>query len=166
MGYAERVLQPGERIVYRAKLHWIIFAPGVLSVIGGSAVAVYGAALPDEMAHFGYLVIGAALVATGLFSLLRAGVRRRNTELVVSTRRVIYKPGWGRRGASEVTLEEPENLKVSQGALGRRLNFGTVTLRGNAIVGPVSNVAAPRDFQLASGQTRPDLPARSHPLAI
>jgi hypothetical protein len=158
MGYAERVLQPGERIVYRAKLHWIIFAPGLLSVIGGSAVAVYGAALPDEMAHFGYLVIGAALVATGLFSLLR--------ELVVSTRRVIYKPGWGRRGASEVTLEEPENLKVSQGALGRRLNFGTVTVRGNAIVGPVSNVAAPRDFQLASGQTRPDLPARSHPLAI
>ena len=39
----------------------------------------YGAALADEMSHFGYLVIGAALVATGVFSLLRAGVRRHNT---------------------------------------------------------------------------------------
>jgi hypothetical protein len=156
MGHAERVLRPGERIVYRARLHWIAFAPGVLSVVAGSIVALCGAGLTDGAARYGYLAIGAALGAAGLFSLLRAGVRRMKTELVVSTRRIIYKPGWGRRGAGELDLRDAETLTVSQGVLGRRLDFGTVTVRaGGAVVGPVSNVAAPRDFQLPSAPAEP-----------
>ena len=30
MGYAERVLQPGETIAYRARLHWIIYLAGMV----------------------------------------------------------------------------------------------------------------------------------------
>jgi hypothetical protein len=160
MSYAERVLQPGERIVYRTRLHWIIFAPGVLSTICGSMAVAYGATLLDQTAHYGYLAIGAALGATGLFSLLRAWIRSINTELLLTTQRILYKPGWGRRGACEVDLGDAENLKVSQGVLGRRFDFGTVTVRGGgAVVGPVPNVAAPHDFRLAQGAPRPDRPA-------
>jgi hypothetical protein len=166
MGHAERVLQPGERIVYRARLHWIIFAPGALSIIAGALVTVWGGALPDQMAHVGYLAIGAALAATGVFSILRAWFRSMNGELVISTQRIIYKPGWGRRSASEVKLGEAEHLTVSQGGLGRRFNFGTVTVRGGgAVVGPVSNVDSPRDFHLAAGPSRSDRPMQPHPLA-
>jgi hypothetical protein len=151
VSHAERMLAPGERIVCRARLHWIIFTPGLLSIVGGSIAAVYGATLADVMAHDGYLTIGAALLAAGLFSLLRALVRRRHTVLVISTQRVIYKPGWGRRGVSEVKLDEAVDLTVSQGVLGRQFNFGAVTVRGGAVVGPVSNVASPRDLRLPSG---------------
>jgi hypothetical protein len=149
MSYAERILQPGERIVHRARLHWIIFAPGALSTFVGLTLAACGAALTDEVAHVGYLAIGAALVAAGLFSLLRAAVRRTKTELVVSTQRIIYRPGWGRRGPSEVALGDAEPPTLSQGFLGRRFDFGTVSVRGRGVVvGPVSNVAAPRTFHL------------------
>ena len=39
MGYAERVLQPGETIAYRARLHWIIYFAGMLLVAAAAALA-------------------------------------------------------------------------------------------------------------------------------
>ncbi len=147
MGYAERVLQPGERIVHRARLHWIIYAPGILSIVGAAIVAVYGGTLVDKPAHYGLLAIGAAVGATGLFSVLRAWFRGANTEIVVSTRRIIYKTGFVSRYTTEMNLNKIESVRVRQGLFGRILDYGTLIIRGvGAGIEPVANVAAPLDF--------------------
>ena len=147
MGYAERVLQPGEQIVYRARLHWIIYTPGVLSIVGAAIVAIYGYTLLDKPAHYGLMVIGAAVGATGLFSVLRAWFRSVNTEIIVSTRRIIYKSGFISRNTTEMNLNKVESVRVHQGILGRIFDFGTLIIRGvGAGIEPVANVAAPLAF--------------------
>jgi uncharacterized membrane protein YdbT with pleckstrin-like domain len=147
MGYAERILQPGEQIVYRATLHWIIYLPGVLSIVGASASAIYGATLLDKVAHYGFLAIGAAVGAAGLFSVLRAWFRSVNTEIIVSTRRIIYKSGFISRNTTEMNLSKVESVRVHQGIFGRIFDFGTLIIRGvGAGIEPVASVAAPLDF--------------------
>ena len=147
MGYAERVLQPDEKIVYRARLHWIIYTPGVLSIVGASLVALCGYVLVDPMLHYGLMILAGFVGATGLFSVLRAWFRSANTEIIVSTRRIIYKAGFVSRMTTEMNLNKVESVRVHQGLLGRIFDFGTLIIRGvGAGIEPVANVAAPLDF--------------------
>jgi len=147
MGYAERILQPEEKIVYRARLHWIIYTPGVLSIVGAAVVAIYGYTLIDPLLHYGLMIIAAFVGATGVFSVLRAWFRSVNTEIIVSTRRIIYKAGFVSRVTTEMNLNRIESVRVHQGILGRIFDFGTLIIRGvGAGIEPVPNVAAPLAF--------------------
>ena len=147
MGYAERILQPDEKIVYRARLHWIIYTPGVLSIVAAALVAIYGYVLIDHLLHYGLMIIGGFVGLTGLFSVLRAWFRSVNTEIIVSTRRIIYKSGFISRNTTEMNLSKVESVRVHQGILGRLFDFGTLIIRGvGAGIEPVANVAAPLDF--------------------
>ena len=40
MSYAEKVLQPGEQITYRGRLHWVVYLSGLLVVLLAAAIAV------------------------------------------------------------------------------------------------------------------------------
>ena len=147
MGYAERILQPGEQIVHRARLHWIIYAPGIAAIVVGAVVAAYGATLVDKAAHYGLLAIGALVGLAGLASALGAWFRSANTEIIVTTRRIIYKTGFISRNTTEMNLNKVESVRVHQGVFGRIFDFGTLIIRGvGAGIEPVANVAAPLDI--------------------
>ena len=53
MGYAERVLQPGETIAYRARLHWVIYLLGIVFAIVAIAAAGGAVALKNETLRIG-----------------------------------------------------------------------------------------------------------------
>ena len=147
MGYAERVLQPGETIAYRARLHWIIYLGGMLLVVVAIGFAVGAVALKQETIRVGLMLASVIALFLGLFQIVRAWIVAVNTEIIVTSRRVIYKTGFISRNTVEMNLDKVESVLVRQGILGRMLDFGTVIIRGvGAGLEPVDNIAAPLEL--------------------
>jgi uncharacterized membrane protein YdbT with pleckstrin-like domain len=145
MGYAERVLQPGETIVYRARLHWIIYFSAIVSLLVAAGLGI-GAAVTrhDQTIMVALAVVAAIALLVGLWQLAGAWVRASSTEIVVTTRRIIYKTGFVTRNTVEMNLDKVESVLVRQGVIGRMLDYGTVIIRGvGAGLEPVANIAAP-----------------------
>ncbi len=63
MGYVERHLLPGERVVYKTRLHWVLFVKPGLVFVGGIALALVLRLVPDPPWVW---MIGAAVALIGL----------------------------------------------------------------------------------------------------
>ena len=152
MGYAEKVLQPGETIVYRARLHWILYLGGILGVVAAVILAVAAVALPGEALRLGLIVAALIALFLGLFQMLRAWFVVANTEIIVTSRRLIYKTGFIARDTVEMNLDKVESVLVEQGLLGRLLGYGRVIVRGvGSGLEPIDRVAAPLELHLNIG---------------
>lgn len=147
MGYAERVLQPGEAVAYRGRLHWMPMAPGIaLTVLSGSLAIIASVKAPPEP-RLALLALSVVSFVIGGVGLLRAWVRRLSTEIIVTNRRIILKTGLIGRKTIEMNIDKIESVIVSQGMLGRILDYGTLIIRGvGSGLEPVANVAAPLEF--------------------
>jgi uncharacterized membrane protein YdbT with pleckstrin-like domain len=136
--YVETILDPGERITYRAYLHWIVFAlPIVLMLIG---VAVLSFSQGDTA------VVSIGLIISGFAALefLKRAIDRWATEIVVTNQRVILKRGLIRRDTTEMNMPKVESVDVRQSILGRLLDYGTVIVRGTGgSPNPLAYVSAP-----------------------
>jgi len=147
MGYAERVLQPGETIAYRAQLHWIIYFVGLVLIVAAIGFAVAAMLLKPEAIRLGLMLAALIALFLGLFQVIRAWIVAVNTEIIVTSRRVIYKTGFISRNTVEMNLDKVESVLVQQGILGRMLDFGTVIIRGvGAGLEPVDNIGAPLEL--------------------
>jgi hypothetical protein len=147
MSYAERVLQPGETIVYEARIHWIVYVGGIALVILAIALALAAVALTGDAVRIGLMGAAALALLVGLFHMLRAWFKVAGTEITVTSRRVIYKTGLISRNTLEMNLDKVESVLVQQGLLGRMLDFGTVIVRGvGAGLEPVDRVAKPLEL--------------------
>ena len=64
MGYVERHLLPKERVVYKTRLHWILFAKPVMATLGAFAlsVALGAAARMEWLWYLSLLVLAAGLI--------------------------------------------------------------------------------------------------------
>jgi uncharacterized membrane protein YdbT with pleckstrin-like domain len=152
MGYVEHVLQPGETLVHKSKLHWFIYLP----VLPFLAIFVLGLALNSAM-QAGATDQGAAAlpqilmvigVAGTIVTWLRAWIRRTSTELAVTDRRVIFKRGLIRRHTVEMNMDKVESVDVDQSILGRLFNYGDVTVRGTgASIEPLRMIQDPLHFR-------------------
>ena len=152
MGYVEHVLQPGESLVHKSKLHWFIYWP----VLPFLAVLILGLLLWGAMANGTdqqqpngladvLLAVGAI---GGIITWLRAWIRRTTTELAVTDRRVIFKRGLIRRHTVEMNMDKVESVDVDQSILGRIFNYGDVTVRGTgASIEPLRMIQDPLHFR-------------------
>lgn len=148
MGYIDDNIMPGERITYRAYLHWIIWLEfslwllatllllGLVAVVSGSAVA-------------GLFRVVTALVAIfTLIKLLQTVIEYRTSEFGVTNRRVLMKTGFIRRRTFELVLSRLESVEVAQGIAARLLRYGGVTVTGTgAARGMFRRIAAPLEFR-------------------
>jgi len=143
MGYVERVLQPGEQIIHRARLHWLIYGRAALLLAIAVALAVGAHYAPENLRQTaGYAAIAAA--ALGILALIGAAIRRATTELVVTDHRVIFKRGVVSRHTVEMNRSKIESVDVDQSLLGRLLGYGTVVVRGTGgSLEPLANIEAP-----------------------
>lgn len=148
MGYAEKVLQPGETIAYRARLHWIVYLGGIVLVIAAVILALLAVALPGRDAvRLGLMLAALIALFLGLFQMLRAWFVVANTEIIVTNRRLIYKTGFISRDTVEMNLDKVESVLVEQTLLGRMLNFGRVIVRGvGSGLEPIDRIAAPLEL--------------------
>ena len=138
MSYVEKHLIPGESIQYETKLHWIVMlghaAIAILLTLLAIAIPITwaflstkkkGSSVPEAVYVFALIcfLIGGGLFLVGL-------LRRRATEMAVTSKRVIVKTGITERRTIEILLSRIESVTVDEPALGRLLGYGTVIVGG------------------------------------
>jgi uncharacterized membrane protein YdbT with pleckstrin-like domain len=152
VSYVESNLLPGETIVYKARLHPIIYANAlVLLVVAGlcflyAIITTVGHTNGLTAARVGY--VGIILVIVAAISGVAAYITMTTSEFVVTDRRVLIKTGWVNRSSLEVLLPKVEGIQVDQGILGRLFNYGTITVHGTGGTDePFPNISAPLEFR-------------------
>jgi len=142
MRYIERILQPGEKLLYAGTLHWVVYLPAML-LMALAFAALFGATLFPPLVAVAALL---AVVACGSF--FRAWFRRWTTEVDVTNRRIVYKRGFIRRHTIEVNMDKVESVDVDQSFWGRLLDYGDITIHGTGdTIDPMRGIGAPLDFR-------------------
>lgn len=140
MGYIESNLLPEEQIVYRARLHWIIFFKSFFVAFTIIVIGAYLLAVQP--------IVGGAGILLGFLIAAPPFVRYKTSEFGVTTKRVVFKEGLVRRRTLELLLKHVEAILVDQSVPGRIFNYGSVTLTGTGGVREVfHNVSAPLELR-------------------
>lgn len=154
MSFMDGHLMEGEDVVYRTRLHPIVFLGPLLGLLIGGYLALHGNQLlqdyvfskiprdvmrqlpPDTLRWLregwhGYNVIGLfILIFNGALPFLSAVVNVTSSEFGVSTKRVLMKTGFISRHSLETLLSKVESISVFQGVLGRLLGYGSIIISG------------------------------------
>jgi uncharacterized membrane protein YdbT with pleckstrin-like domain len=145
VGYVERHLLPDERVAYKTRLHWILFGKPVVVTLVGIGLAVVLSWIPDP-AWLWY--VGAGVAALGVLWWLVRWIEVMTSEFAVTSMRLIFKVGLVARYTAELLLNKVESISVTQGLLGRMLNYGDLTVTGTGGVREVfSRVHDPVGFR-------------------
>jgi uncharacterized membrane protein YdbT with pleckstrin-like domain len=110
MGYIEEILSPDERVLYKAKFHWLYTLSAVLA-----------------------LILLTPLFGLGLVIFFYMMIRKWTTEIGITTQKVIYKRGWVARKTDEISMQKVEEINLDQSILGRILGYGTVRIQGTGV---------------------------------
>ena len=152
MSYVEQNLTPGEQILYKTGLHWIVlfwpvffaalFAlPGLFILLGSIFNMKDKDAGAVAIAGLLWLVVAGALVLFGY-------LRRKATEIAVTNKRIVIKTGLLNRRTFELLLSKIESIGVEEGLLGRWLGYGLAVVRGTGgTPEPFKNVALPQELR-------------------
>ena len=148
MGYIESNLLPDETIVYRAKLHWMVFWKAGLLILLGIGLLV----VP---------LVGLIVLAIGLIAIIAPMIAYATSEFGVTNKRVIVKVGLIRRRTLELLLRHVEAILVDQSVTGRLFNFGSVTLTGTGGVKETfRDISNPLEFRRrVQGEAAKESPA-------
>ena len=127
MSYVNSVLQPGERVIMRGRLHWIVYWHAlVFLLLAILCLAWSGSSGAGVVAWFAALAFGVLCVV----STAHAWFIRWITEIAVTDRRIIYKRGFINRHTEEMNMDKVASVDVDQSILGRILDYGTVHVLG------------------------------------
>jgi uncharacterized membrane protein YdbT with pleckstrin-like domain len=139
MSYIDKNLLTTEKVLYRAKVHPIIFAMPVFWVL----VTLVLLTQDDTVRLLAYVTTFAAL-----YYLILALVRYYTSEYAVTNKRVLMKFGLIHRHSLELFLHKVEGIQVSQNLLGRIIRYGTVIIIGTGGTrDPFSLIAEPLTFR-------------------
>ena len=139
MGYVDDHLLSGEKVVYRAHQHWIIFFWPVFIVLVGAALLIL---FPENY------IVGAVVLGLGLVSFLWPFIRYKTSEYAVTNKRLVVKLGLIQREADETLLSKIESIEVDQDIWGRILGYGTITITGTGGTREgFPRISAPMEFR-------------------
>jgi uncharacterized membrane protein YdbT with pleckstrin-like domain len=155
VSYIDRNLIAGERVVYRTRLHWLVFMMPVLFI----AVAL----LPIAwfLANGTWHSVAWVPVALGLLVLLPAVVKRQSSDFAVTNKRVMMKVGVFATHSVELLLNKIEAIAVNQSFLGRLFGYGDIVVTGSGGTREAfSHIQGPLEFRRAV-QSVSDAPSNS-----
>lgn len=123
----------GEKLMYRARLHWVVLARPAARLAFGLAAAA---------ALRGWPPLQAAALALAA-SALPALIRYRSTEFLVTNHRLCVRRGLMRRGSAEIVINRIASIGAAQGLSGRLLGYGSLNIRGLGPDETLRHVAGP-----------------------
>jgi uncharacterized membrane protein YdbT with pleckstrin-like domain len=136
MGYIEANLLPGETVVQRARLHWIVFVKAIVVALVGLGLLLLQP------------IVGAVVIGVGILMAVPPWLERLTSEFGVTSKRVIIKVGLIQRRTLELLIRQVEAISVDQSLTGRIFNFGTITLSGTGGVRETfHNISNPLEFR-------------------
>jgi uncharacterized membrane protein YdbT with pleckstrin-like domain len=145
MSYVDNSLIPNESVVFRTRLHWIIFIWPILFLIATCALLYFG-----FQQHPYALYAGEVLLVITAILFLAKYVVYRSSEFAVTNKRVIIKVGVMQRRTLELMLTKVEAISVTQGLLGQLFGCGTIMVTGTGGTRePFDNISSPLQFRRA-----------------
>jgi len=129
MSYVDRHLTTDETVVFRTRLHPVVFAGTAffaLCVIGIVVLIVARNDLPAQSVRL--LWLAGVVIALGSF--VTPVLRWRTSEFAVTTSRVLVKIGLVSVHTLELMLPKVEAIGVDQPIAGRILGYGTLRIVG------------------------------------
>jgi hypothetical protein len=178
MGYVDQNLIPGEKVLFRTKIHWSSIVFTVISLlfwivlwfmVAPLALAYIANTMPSNtrgesgvMAANLMITIFFGVVILGLvLSLLLRVIEFFTTEFAVTDKRVLAKMGSIRQRTIELFLTQVEGIMVDQSLLGRLLGYGTLIVTGTGgMKTPFPNIAHADEFRK---QVRGNIVPRTNP---
>jgi len=136
MSYVDQNLMTGEQVVYRAKLHWVIFiSPALLLILGLIFFAANG-------------TLGGIVTGLGIIGLIIAYLNVSTSEFAVTNKRVIIKVGIIKRNSLDTVLKKVESITVNQPIIGRMFGYGSIVVSGSGgTPQPFHKIANPLEFR-------------------
>ena len=143
MSYIDDSLMSGEHVIYRAKLHWVVFLWPVIWLVLGLLLA---SGRDTSAAGRFFLLIG---VLSGIGAL----INYQTSEFGLTNKRVLGKTGLIRRNSLEILLTKVEAIQINQGVVGRVFGYGTIVVGGTGgSKNPFRRISDPLEFRRAVQQ--------------
>lgn len=144
MSYIDRNLLPGETVVYRTRLHWVLFIGPLLFTI---IVLVPITWFLASGTWNGFAWIPAVL---GLGILIPPLIKRQSSDFAVTNKRVMMKVGVFRTRSVELLLGKIEAIAVNQSLSGRIFGYGDIVVTGSGGTEEIfSHIQRPNEFRRA-----------------
>ena len=144
MSYIDGNLLAGEQVVYRTRLHWLLFMGPVLFT---AVVLLPIAWFLDNGTWSSYAWIPLAL---GLFILLATFIKRQSSDFAVTNKRVMMKVGVFSTRSVELLLNKIEAISVNQSFIGRIFGYGDIVVTGSGGTREAfSHIQGPLEFRRA-----------------
>jgi hypothetical protein len=127
MRHVDRHLGPGEQVVFRTRLHPVVFAGSLgfaLFVAGATALIIARNELAPSTIRWMLLAALAIIVVSAAPTALRWWA----SDFAVTNRRLLARVGLRRADVVEVSGPGPSAVLVEQTLVGRLLGYGTVRL--------------------------------------
>lgn len=125
MSYIDRNLLAAEHIVYRTRLHWLLFLGPVLFIV---IVLLPGAWFLAASTWSSFAWVPLAL---GVLILIPTYIKRQSSDFAVTNKRVMMKVGVFNTRSIELLLGKVEAIAVEQSLLGRIFNYGNIVITGS-----------------------------------
>ena len=132
--YIEKSLGANERIIARARFHWLYLVKAWLAL----------------------LILGWILIGIWIFAAMM--IRRATTEIAVTSHRFVEKTGLFNLRTNEISLHNIEGVRLEQSFLGQIFGYGHLRIEGTGVDAVViPDIADPVAFRAAI-ETAKDLP--------
>lgn len=147
MSFIDNNLLASERVIYRARLHWIIFINAAMYLLLSVSLCVFILLQSEESSQaLWYLSLFSLALALG--SAISSLIRYKTSEFAITNKRVLIKVGFIRRHSLEVLLHKVEGIGVNQSVLGRIFRFGTIIVSGTGGTKETFDlIASPLEFR-------------------
>jgi uncharacterized membrane protein YdbT with pleckstrin-like domain len=125
MSYIDGNLVAGEQVVYRTRLHWLLFiTPVLFTAIVLLPIAWYLA--NGSWSRYTWIPL-----AVGLLLLLTTFIKRQSSDFAVTNKRVMMKVGVFSTRSIELVLNKIEAIAVNQSFIGRIFGYGDIVITGS-----------------------------------
>ena len=128
--YIDEILQPGEKILFSTRVHWMFYLPAILAWAGAIGFFVLQRQTLSGTLTMLWFVLSLACAVAAIILTLWAWLYRLTRETDVTTLRIVHKEGLISRKTFEMSLDKVESVDVTQSIFGRILNYGDVTIMG------------------------------------
>jgi len=146
MTYIDSHLLPGERVIYRTRLHWKLFVLPLLFTIVILVPATWMLATSSGTeSHYAWVPLAVALLV-----LVPAFIKRQSSDFAVTNKRVMMKTGVFSNRSIELLLSKIEAIAVEQTLAGRVFGYGNIVVTGSGGTKEAfASIQAPLKFRRA-----------------
>jgi uncharacterized membrane protein YdbT with pleckstrin-like domain len=144
MSYIDGNLLDGEQVVFRTRLHWLLFmAPVLLTVF--VLLPIAWLLFAGSWSSFAWIPLSIAF-----FIFLAAFIKQQSSDFAVTNKRVMIKVGVFHTRSVELLLSKIEAIIVDQSLMGRMFDYGDIIVTGSGgTQESFSHIQSPLNFRRA-----------------